>query len=144
MSVESQTPPADCRPQFQLTFKKHRTALIVCAAIIIPGTLISLWVWMHSQISLGVTGFYLFTAALLLSRFYLPSLDCPNCNKRTDLPPTQFCPECGARSLEQHGKLVPYMKCGACHKDLKKRKNHRLYIIRFCTHCGAHLHDHGV
>ncbi len=90
------------------------------------------WLWLPPGVMFAGVG---------LSRMLLPPLRCPGCNGKLDVKPAEYCPECGASSLER----VPGTLGVTCTRDnhLLRRSKRRNYKIHACTHCGVWLDDEG-
>jgi hypothetical protein len=72
------------------------------------------------------------------------TLRCPECRKTVARAYGDYCPEreCGTRSLSQE-HWWSFRTCAACGRELRCRKGGRLFKVRYCGHCGCHLHEHG-
>lgn len=83
------------------------------------------------------------TCALLCFR---PRLRCPHCTENIQRRWKSYCTECGSGKVHQPPflgwRLLP--RCDACGREPVRTRGGRLYAIRFCTHCGAYLHEAGV
>jgi hypothetical protein len=70
-------------------------------------------------------------------------LRCPSCNSHATRSKGEYCPECGARPLTRGYWWSP-RTCAACGRVLRYRKSGRLFKVRYCSHCGCHLHERGL
>lgn len=70
-----------------------------------------------------------------------PRLSCPACSYDVCRDIENYCPECGADSL-QRAPMFGF-KCLGCDKTLRRGRR-RSYRIRYCTNCGAYLDEEGI
>jgi predicted amidophosphoribosyltransferase len=80
---------------------------------------------------------------LLALSFDKPSAACPCCGKNLDSRIEEFCPECGAKDMKPT-EIVSVPLCNSCKRELRTRRGHRVFSVKFCTRCGAHLDDVGI
>lgn len=78
--------------------------------------------------------------------FFRPQLRCPRCEGRLKRLWKSYCSECGSGKVHQPPffgwRMLP--RCDACGREPVKTRAGRSYAIRFCTHCGAYVHETGV
>jgi hypothetical protein len=143
--------PRDFRTEFKPTADEYRRVskiLMMGFLLCIPFAIL-LWK-VPGYRTLGIAGLALCIAAPIIgSLVWLPKLICPGCQKKMDQSPGflgrsglgDFCPECGAASVEK-GWFFP--KCTSCGKTLSQGRNGRQFKIRYCTWCDARVDDAGL
>lgn len=77
---------------------------------------------------------------------FFPRLYCPRCDGNLQRRWKNYCSECGSGKVHQPPfigwRLLP--RCDACGREPVHPRGGRQYVIRFCTHCGAYVHETGV
>ena len=106
-------------------------AILAFISIFLPDSVVK-WV--------GIPGIALIATAMLLF-FTLPALRCPECGNHTNNGFDKFCPACGKDQLAISALRATH--CNACGRNMGSYK-YRNYPIRYCTHCGVLLDEHGV
>src|ERR1700677_1442226 len=141
---EQRATSMDARVEFRPIAARYRkitcwswiSFLIFLAAFPISAALFasdSAWVQWGSPILTLCAGIAFFVG-------FSAKLACPLCGQDAGGSPDQFCPECGSVPAEKKS-VFSAPRCLACEKRLRKsRVGLRYYSVRFCTHCGAHLH----
>lgn len=111
--------------------------LVLAAGVLtVLGT--SLSPWMAGKVLAVVAGITLAAMGILLQREALP---CPACGEDSRISLDVYCPECRG-PLAQRGRD---WHCEGCERSLIPTASpKRAYRIRFCSHCGAALDDHGA
>ena len=134
----------DCREEFRGTaaaYRKRKLVLhILAGCILLPFLLL---VTFAPSSEVGRNGFMICMVVLVCTGAVLLRKVCPACRKNVDRSSGSFCPECGADALKK-SLWTGFPTCQACTKELFKGKNGRLYKLRFCRNCGAHLDDEGL
>jgi len=140
----------DFRDRFADRASAYRRRVVQLRFVLVP-LLLAFWYvvfFAPAARMLGVLAFVTFFVALVFSKRTMPKLICPACERDTDGEILRFCPECGSHEVLKKGDdkyFLLWPQCKACGKKPSRRKGHqRLYKIRFCTRCGAHLDERGV
>ena len=138
----------DVREQFARTAAAYRRRRLHLAFLFVP-LLLVFWylVFFAKAPALAVPVFAICFAGLLLAKRITPKLICPGCECDVDCETVRFCPECGSSDVQMKGDdhyFLLWPTCKTCKAELRKRKGGRVYKIRFCTRCGAHLDERGV
>lgn len=126
------------RPVADAYRRRMRKALLVLGASLICG--IFSFAIPTSHPGWGVGG--IMACMLVLLFFTTARCECPGCHNDLARGLGAYCPECGARSLQQN-KWLGTGYCLSCGKELLQGKGHR-YKVRACTHCGLFLDARGL
>jgi len=96
---------------------------------------------LKEEFGTGLILFGIIAAAVLLA----PDLTCPGCSNDMDDEPADYCPECGACSVQPRTTFGS-ASCRTCGKTLYHGPGYknRRYKIRFCTYCGLKVDDKGL
>ena len=79
----------------------------------------------------------------------VPGLICPACSLDAETDFVRFCPECGSDDVQTKAEdkhFLVWPRCRACGREFTRsaKGNRRLWLIRFCTRCGALLDEAGL
>lgn len=139
--------PRDCRAEFRPAARRYRklSLLIGCLAWVAAGCAV-LYFFPQTE-RWGALALAACIVILVAGRlFLLATFRCPACRKALEVSPTKHCPECSSTKLSGHTfwSLRDHLctSCGAVFSGRRRRGRH--YKIRFCHHCGSHLHDRGL
>ena len=145
MPADPQAGTKDCRAEFAVPAARYRrtsryfTALGVAALLFFALGLLKAYRLVGS-LGCGACGI-----VCLFGSFFPEKLACPNCRHSVEHEVEFFCPLCGSDALDRNFEdLSCTPRCYACKSALGRYKGRRLYKVRFCTVCGAHLDDEGV
>jgi hypothetical protein len=140
----------DLRDRFAATVSAYRTRGVQVGFVLVALLLIFwyLVLFVPGATLLAVLTFLVLFTAMLFAKRSMPRLICPACECDTDEGAVRFCPECGSGELQKKGEdkyFLAWPRCRACGRELSRgRRGRRFYRIRFCTRCGAYLHERGV
>lgn len=129
--------------QFQPAAQRYRRRLGAFVTVMLLGiglAFVSLFVPEPFDKWVGIPGIAGIFAAMFLY-FTAPGLNCPVCANATDSRIDQYCPACGHTPLQINRMFGTH--CDACGRTMGSYK-HRNYPIRYCTHCGTLVDQHGI
>jgi hypothetical protein len=69
---------------------------------------------------------------------------CPACRAPLHRAKGSHCPGCGVSNTLSHETWLQSRRCSSCDLELRYRRKVRKFKMRYCSDCGAHLHELGV